>query len=75
MSSRSAAYRTKNQLLPIFNTIETSENLLNLLVIAGDDMSQTFFIATLLKAHPRAFEGLQDNPLIHFRTLLAWFGL
>ena len=71
MSSRSAAFRTKDQLLSIFTTIENSEILLNLLVIAGDDMSQQYFNSTLLKAHPGAFEGLEKDA--QFRNLLTWF--
>ena len=75
MSSSSTATHSIAQLSALFDTIENSENLLNLLATAGDPVSQKFFTDTLLKAHPGVFEGLKDEPSFHFRALLGWFGV
>jgi len=74
MSSHSNAVDTKAQYFFIFDTIEKSPKLLELLAIAGDASSQKFFINTLLKKCPGVFEGLAVNPDNYFRVLLMWFG-
>ena len=74
MPSRSTPLRKRAQYISILDTVESSSILLNLLAIAGDGPSQTFFIDKLLAASPGAFNGLIDNRDNYFQGLVSWVG-
>lgn len=71
---RSKEAREKAQALSIFETIEDSSYLQDLLVIAISDSQKTFFIDKLLVALPQAFAGYSKPPPGLFHIMTGWFG-
>ena len=58
----------------IFQTIQDSPPLQDILAIATSPNQKTFFIAKLLIICPNAFSGRTEPPLQLFDILTAWFG-
>ena len=58
----------------IFQTIQDSPPLQDILAIATSPSKKIFFIAKLLIARPDAFAGRSESPLQLFDILTAWFG-
>ena len=77
-SMRSNESKQKALAFSIFETIENSPNLQDLLVIATSDTKKAFFINNLLIALPDAFAG-HSHPKSKshsdlFNIMTAWFG-
>ena len=58
----------------IFQTIQDSPPLQDILAIATSPNQKIFFIAKLLFVQPDAFAGRSEPPLQLFDILTAWFG-
>ena len=70
----SQAARQKAQATIIFQTIQDSPPLQDILAIATSANQKTFFIAKLLIALPNAFSGRTESPPQLFDILTIWFG-
>ena len=66
--------RQKELALPIFQAIQDSSYLQDILVIATSDAQKTFFISKLLTAVPDAFAGHSEPPSGLFDIMTVWFG-
>ena len=66
--------RQKELALPIFQAIQDSSYLQDILVIATSDAQKTFFISKLLTAVPDAFAGRSEPPSGLFDIMTVWFG-
>lgn len=71
---RSQEARIKAKAFTIFETIEASPQLQDLLTIVTSDNKKSFFIAKLLIALPGAFPGHTESPPELFGLLTDWFG-
>jgi hypothetical protein len=71
---RSQEARQKAQAFTIFETVQNSRNLQDILVIATSDSKKSFFIHKLICAHPDAFDGRTEAPPVLFNIMTTWFG-
>ena len=60
--------------LPIFQAIQDSSYLQDILVIATSDVQKAFFISKLCIAVPNAFAGRSEPPSVLFNIMTTWFG-
>ena len=70
----SQAHRQKAKAAIIFQTIQDSPHLQDILTAATSDNQKTFFITKLLIALPDAFSGRTESPPDLFDILTTWFG-
>jgi hypothetical protein len=71
---RSKEAKQREQALPIFQAIQDSSYLQDLLVTATSDVQKTFFIGKLLSTTPDAFAGRSESPPELFNIMTIWFG-
>ena len=72
MRSQEASQKAKA--FTIFETVQNSPYLQDILVIATSDSQKTFFINKLLGALPDAFTGRTEAPPDLFNIMTIWFG-
>ena len=70
----SKAARQKAQATIIFQTIQDSPHLQDILAIATSDNQKSFFITKLLATLPNAFPDRTESPPQLFDILTIWFG-
>jgi hypothetical protein len=70
----SAEARQKELAHPIFQAIEDSSYLQDILVIATSETQKAFFISKLCSAVPGAFAGRSETPSGLFDIMTIWFG-
>lgn len=74
MPSSSSARKLKIQQSQVFQGVEDSPNLLDLLETAISPARQAIFIEKLLEALPSAFAQFDKSPEELFTIFTAWFG-
>jgi hypothetical protein len=71
---RSKEARQKAQAFTIFEAVQNSPYLQDILVISTSDSQKTFFINKLLTTLPDAFAGRTEAPPDLFNIMTIWFG-
>jgi hypothetical protein len=70
----SKARKLKAHQAKIFNTVENSTILLDLLETSISSARKTIFIQALIRSLPTAFDRFDKEPHLYFDIFTTWFG-